>query len=126
MTTTSTDWIAALRGPRHWTADEGRRVLAVWKRSGEAMAPFAQRHGINPQRIAWWSDRLSSTSSAPPAMTLVPVTVRAATSPAATTLAGAALSLVIGGDLRIDVVDASRVPPLWLAAVVDAISRRTA
>ena len=81
---------------------------------------------INPQRIAWWSDRLSSTSSAPPAMTLVPVTVRAATSPAATTLAGAALSLVIGGDLRIDVVDASRVPPLWLAAVVDAISRRTA
>lgn len=37
--------------------------------------------------------------------------------------ASAALSLVVAGDLRIDIADASRVPPLWFAAVVDALSR---
>jgi len=112
---TSTDWIAALRGPKQWKADEAGRVLVAWKNSGESMAGFADRHGLNAQRIAWWRKRLASTSSS--ALTWVPVTVRAEPS-----RASAALSLVVA-DLRIDVTDASRVPPLWFAAVVDALSR---
>jgi hypothetical protein len=119
--TTSTEWISKLRGPKQWRADDGRRVLAAWKNSGESMAGFADRHGLNAQRLAWWRARLGM--AAPAAMTLVPVTVRA--TPAARP-EGPALSLVIGDDMRIDVSDASRVPPLWFAAVVDALSRRSA
>lgn len=114
---TSTDWIAALRGPKQWRADDAGRVLVAWKSSGESMAGFAERHGLNAQRIAWWQKRLASTASA--TLTLVPVTVRAEAPPRAS----AALSFVVGGNLRIDVTDASRVPPLWFAAVVDALSR---
>lgn len=35
---TSTDWIAALRGPKQWKADAAERVLAAWKSSGGSMA----------------------------------------------------------------------------------------
>jgi len=113
---TSTEWIAALCGPKQWKADDAKRVLAAWKSSGESMAGFADRHGLNAQRIAWWRKKSASTASS--ALTLVPVTVRAEPS-----RASAALSLVVSGDVRIDVTDASRVPPLWFAAVVDALAR---
>ena len=121
MTTMSTEWLAALRGPRQWKADDARRVLAAWRRSGQSLAAFSQLHGVNKQRITWWRARLGSTSllEATAPMTLVPLTVRAATVPHT---AGAALSLVIGDGLRLDVADASRVPPLWLAGLIDALS----
>lgn len=112
----STEWIAALGGRKQWKPDDAKRVLAAWKSSGESMAGFADRHGLNAQRIAWWRKRIPSTTSS---LTLVPVTVRAE----APARASAALSLVVAGDLRIDVADAARVPPSWFAAVVDALSR---
>jgi transposase-like protein len=121
MKKTSSDLMAGLRGPEHWKPDDARRVLADWARSGESMAEFAHRHGINPERISWWRERLASKTSA--TVTLVPVTVRDAV-----TLApkGAALSLVLADDVRVEVADPSRVSPQWFAAVVDALSRRSA
>lgn len=74
-------WIAALSGPKQWTSDDAKRVLAAWKNSGESMAGFAHRHGLNAQRIAWWRERLASTPVAA-ALTVVPVTVRAEYPPA--------------------------------------------
>lgn len=119
--TMTTEWILRLAGPKQWKADDAKRVLAAWKRSGDSMAGFADRHGLNAQRLAWWRERLASTPT--PSMTLVPVTVRAA--PVAPASA-APLSLIVCDGVRVDVTDASRVSPLWFAAVVDALSRRGA
>ena len=58
MTMMSTEWLAALRGPRQWKADDARRVLAAWRRSGQSLAAFSQVHGVNKQRITWWRARL--------------------------------------------------------------------
>lgn len=117
--TTSTKWITRLRGPTHWKSEDARRVLGAWKESGESMAGFAHRHRLNAQRIAWWRDRLP-TPLAPlaPSVTLVPVTVRPTL---ASTASSPAVSLMVGDVVRVDVADASRVPPLWFAAVVDAL-----
>jgi hypothetical protein len=120
----STKWLAQLRGPKQWKAEDARRVLGAWKESGESMAGFAYRHGLNAQRIAWWRDRLPAPTPSPtPSLTLVPVTLRA--TPVALS-SSAAVSLMVGGAVRVEVADASRVPPLWFAAVVEALSRRGA
>ena len=121
MKKTPSDLMAGLRGPEHWQPDDARRVLEDWARSGESMAEFAHRHGVNPQRIAWWRERLASKTSA--TVTLVPVTVRAA---GASAPQGAALSLALSDGVRVEVTDPSRVSPQWFAAVVDALSRRSA
>lgn len=36
-------WIAALSGPKQWTSDDAKRVLAAWKNSGESMACIESR-----------------------------------------------------------------------------------
>jgi hypothetical protein len=122
--TTSTKWITQLRGPKQWKPEDARRVLGAWEESGESIAGFAYRHGINAQRIKWWRDRVpASTPSLAPSVTLVPVTVRPTLAP---TASSPALSLMVGDVVRVDVADASRVPPLWFAAVVEALAGRTA
>ncbi|HEY4133058.1 MAG TPA: hypothetical protein VGM50_20750, partial [Gemmatimonadaceae bacterium] len=81
----------------------------------ESMSRFATRHGINPQRIAWWRARIGASSSTTSALTLVPLTVRPAANAAA-----AAVSIVVD-TIRVD-VDPQRVSPQWIAAVVDALA----
>jgi hypothetical protein len=112
-------WIATKRGPKKWRADDGARVIKEWKASGLSMAAFARQHEIDAQRVRWWRDRAPAKSSA---LTLVPVTVRE--SMFART--NAVVSIAVGGDVRVDVDDPSRVAPLWFAAVIDALSRRPA
>ena len=122
--TTSTRWLAQLRGPKQWKPEDARRVVGAWQESGKSMAGFAYRHGLNAERIAWWRDRIpAATHSSAPSVTLVPVTVRA-TSPAPAS--SPAVSLMIGDGVRVDVADASRVPPLWFAALVEALAGRSA
>ncbi len=122
MTTTGSidEWLAARRGPKQWRPDEAARVLAAWKRSGQTMPAFSRRHGLKSQRLAWWQIRLAApTNVSRSTQTLIPMTVAAA--PKVATVA--ALSLVVGpSGVRVDVLDPARVPPSWLAAVVDALS----
>ena len=113
------EWLAARRGPTRWRPDEAARVLEVWKRSGESLAEFSRRHGFSPQRLERWHDRLTP-GKASATQTLIPMTVRAATKdPCA-----AAVSIVVDANgARIDVLDPARVPPLWFAAVMEALSK---
>jgi hypothetical protein len=49
--------------------------VTAWRRSGLALERFAVEHGLVPQRLRRWRDKV--TPGAAPAVTFVPVEVRA-------------------------------------------------
>jgi hypothetical protein len=54
----SIDWAALTENGRAWTDDEAQRILAAWRDSGESLSHFAHSHGLKPNRVRWWRDRL--------------------------------------------------------------------
>ncbi|MBK7156423.1 MAG: hypothetical protein IPL19_29630 [Sandaracinaceae bacterium] len=56
---TELEFLAGLKGPRHWSEEDARRALALQEASGESRAGFARRHGLRATRLAWWQARLS-------------------------------------------------------------------
>jgi transposase-like protein len=53
---------------RRWTADDARAVLAAQAASGLSVPAFADREGIDPQRLYSWRRRIEVGSvEAPPA-----------------------------------------------------------
>lgn len=117
------DWsLAGLRGRRQWRPDDARRVLDEVARSEISMAAFARRHGLKAQRIAWWKAQLARTGGT--TLTLVPLTVKAASTVSSLTRNGA---LTIEVDrVRIEVAEPTRVAPQWLAALIDTLQTRAA
>jgi transposase-like protein len=51
---------------RRWREAEGRAMVDAWRRSGESLAAFARRRGVQEQRLRYWIDRLSVPASATP------------------------------------------------------------
>ena len=52
--------LACLRGVRvRWTAEVAQQVLAAQEASGESLASFARRQGLQVQRLHWWRSRLA-------------------------------------------------------------------
>ena len=49
---------AAVVGGRRWREAEAGTVLKEWARSGLELEEFARRHGLKPQRLRRWSERL--------------------------------------------------------------------
>lgn len=94
-----------------WTADDGRRVVGAWQGSGEGATRFARRHGLNPQRLYWWKDRLSEWESTKEAGggSLVPVVSREAA------VAAVRLRLLDGGTVEID---SEAVSAAWVASLI--------
>jgi len=43
---------------RYWREGEARVVVEAWRSSGEKLAEFARRHGVEPRRLARWVRRL--------------------------------------------------------------------
>lgn len=137
-------WLAEMAGPEQWRPADARRVLAAWQASGESLAAFADAHGINPQRIAWWRKRPSESAAMPtslaepsprplqlPATTapvaspgtleFLPMTVKATPKQAA----HAAVTLVVGG-VRIEVAEPEATSPEWLACFAASLARSVA
>lgn len=52
----SVGW-AAVRDARRWTREQGEWVVSEWQRSGQSLQTFATEHGIDPQRVYFWSRR---------------------------------------------------------------------
>jgi transposase-like protein len=48
---------AAVRGARRWSREQGEWVISEWQRSGQSVQDFAAQHGIDPQRVYFWSKR---------------------------------------------------------------------
>jgi len=53
--------VAALR---YWRASEARVVVEAWRRSGEGLSAFAERHGVHPARLSRWAGRLEEEAAA--------------------------------------------------------------
>jgi hypothetical protein len=119
--------LSELRGPRRWSEEEGRFVVDAWKASGESVPTFAQRAGLFPQRVYWWKERLGrggdAAKSAPTTAltsTFVPVTVRAETA-APLGMLGAAVTVVVSPELRIEVAELDATSAAWVATLVQSL-----
>jgi hypothetical protein len=49
---------------RRWTEDDARGVLAALDASGVSVSAFAEREGVDPQRIYMWRRRLPAVTPA--------------------------------------------------------------
>jgi transposase-like protein len=63
--------IAEVAGRRYWRDVDARIIVAAWQSSGETLSEFADRHGVDPKRIARWASRLERAK--PAAMLFHPV-----------------------------------------------------
>lgn len=109
-------WQAKLAADERWTEQDARRALASWAGSGESARAFARRHGMNPQRLAWWRDRLAASE----ATRFVPVVVSEVSTEASPPTGSAAVTLRIG-ELCIAVDDVSKVPASWVAELASGL-----
>jgi transposase-like protein len=50
---------------RSWTIEEARTVLCAVAKSGLTIYSFAQRHGVDPQRLYYWRRRVEGDALAP-------------------------------------------------------------
>jgi transposase-like protein len=50
---------------RGWTTKEARSVLSAVATSGLTIYSFAQRHGIDPQRLYYWRRRIEGDAVTP-------------------------------------------------------------
>jgi len=48
---------AAVRSAGRWSREQGEWVVSEWQRSGQSVQNFAAQHGIDPQRVYFWSNR---------------------------------------------------------------------
>ena len=110
----TTGWRQAIDEGRWWTEADARAVLAESERSGESVAVFAQRNGVDPRRLYRWRRRLEEPVERSRLAPLIPVTVGGARH----TEAGAGDVAVIDGELRVEVSDASKVAPEWVAELL--------
>lgn len=90
------------QGAKRWSVVRAREVLADAKQSGEALSAYAQRHGIDPQRLYTWRRRLEAVKAAdssPPREVFMPVRVAPETT--ATPASGFELVLGVGRVIRV-------------------------
>jgi transposase len=55
-----------VRGAKRWSAALARELLAEAVQSGESLNAYAQRHGIDPQRLYSWRRKLGAVKEASP------------------------------------------------------------
>ena len=49
---------------RYWRESEARVLVEAWRSSGETLAGFARRHGVERRRLARWVGRLEGVGEA--------------------------------------------------------------
>jgi transposase-like protein len=117
----TTTTLSELGERRRWSEDEGRQVVEAWEASGESVARFARQVGLAAQRVSWWKKRLGGSGTEqlalPPAAAFVPVTVRAE----AVQLGSAAITVMVGEGLRLEVADMAPNSAMWVATLVKTL-----
>jgi transposase-like protein len=95
-----------------------RSLIAAQERSGESVAQFAERRGLNPATLYWWRSRLRSRERAQPEF--VPIEIVGAERSMPSTNDGV-FELKLAGGRRL------RVPPRFdadeLARLIVAVER---
>lgn len=102
---------------KRWGAEEARRVLAAWRRSGLSMNAFAQEHGLVAQRLGWWKQKVGERGAE--LARFVPVVVGPTTA-IATSSATVVLRSPRGA--VVEVFDAQAVSAEWLSELVNSLS----
>lgn len=127
---------AELRARPRWCVEDATWAMAAWAASGETLASFGERHGLHPERLRRWRERLGTMQTetiptvgmgqrpAAPAVALVPVTVRSAAMPAMEGSEGGVV--VTAGGVRIAIRDASATSPDWVARLLVQLSAAVA
>jgi hypothetical protein len=49
----------------YWHEADARAVIETWRQSGETLAAFARRRGLNRRRLVRWVSRLRASEPAP-------------------------------------------------------------
>jgi transposase len=57
--------VAEVAVRRYWREAEARVMVEAWRTSGESLAGFARRHGVDPRRVARWAGRVAGSVPAP-------------------------------------------------------------
>jgi transposase-like protein len=102
---------------RRFTAQDRRRLLRLYRHSGQSAADFGRENDVCPSSLwRWLARERSSGPEASSAGELVEIPVAALRAPV---LAGAAVSMQISGVARLEVVVGT--DPEWLGALVRAL-----
>lgn len=96
-----------------WTEATATAVLDELEASGRTLPEFARERGLHPMRLWRWRRRLASRGPRQ-TMSLVPVTVKGATS----IRVGSAGIVVEVGAARVEVRDYERAAAAWVAELV--------
>ncbi|MGH7893383.1 MAG: IS66 family insertion sequence element accessory protein TnpA [Candidatus Binatia bacterium] len=57
--------VAEVAGLPYWREDDARVIVDAWQRGGEPLPRFAERHGVDPRRLARWAARLKKERREP-------------------------------------------------------------
>ena len=85
-------------GRVYWHEADARVIIGAWRHSGETVAAFARRLGVDPRRVSRWAARLSPVAPAP--MHFHPVRVA---SEGAGDRRAASIEIELGGGRRVRV-----------------------
>ena len=105
---------------RRWRQEDAEKVLAAWEESGWSLSRFADKQGVNVQRLSWWRKQLEERGRAggrrrkrrAAGVSFVPAVLSA--SPPVVVLR-------FPRGVEIEVADVAAVPTAWLAAAVKAL-----
>jgi len=102
-----------------WTPADARAALAQWAASGLTKTEFAEQQGYTTERLRRWERRLAEGNGGDEVeLRLVPLVARETARP--TEAATAKLQLPGGVVLELD---AGRVDPRWVAALILDVAR---
>lgn len=100
---------------RHTAVEDRRRLVAIWRASGDAMTAFARSHGVLPSTFRSWVQREVAADLADVSGTTFLEVVAA---PSAEEPGGFMVD-VDGRELRFHAPP----PPAWFAAVLSGLGR---
>jgi transposase-like protein len=109
--------LSKARGRRKWTEAEARQVLAALDGSGEPLARFARKRGLNEQRLYWWKQRLASGKRSSKGETSALVEL----APVVVTGGNVAAAIVRFGGIEIEVMDPERIGGGWMRDLAEAL-----
>jgi hypothetical protein len=114
--------VAAVNRNGRWSEAQAKQLLDEWESSGEALAAYARRCAVHPQRLAWWRKRLGGVHrpvARPAAPAFAPVTVGVAC--AAAERAPIAAAIDFGDSMHVELRTLDDASAQWVATVARAL-----
>jgi hypothetical protein len=106
---------------KRWNEKEAQRAVAGWRRSGLSASEYGRAHGVQGQRLSWWSKRLAVGSTSDSSVRLVPAEVISETY----VRARAAVVVRLGAEVAVEITDTAAVGASWVAALVRELASAT-